>query len=306
MNMTRRILVALAAALLGHVSLASALSLRTWVSGAGGDDANPCTRTQPCRTFAAALVATAAGGAVQVIDNGSYGAATITRPVTIEGAGNIASIVWTAGNGITVNTPGANDTVVLRGLQLDGGGSGAAGIRVYAVGKLLVERCTIQNSTAHGIDFESTTASSYLLVNDSTINGNVGMGGTSSGVYLGTASNAVLDRVRIVQNGIGVQVRAGALSVRDSTLSGNSQANVKVIAVAQARAAIDGTLISDSIGGSGIAVQGFAANVWLSNSTVTGNNVGLTALSGAINSFGNNRIFANTSDGTTTTTLMQE
>jgi hypothetical protein len=227
--------------------------------------------------------------------------------VTIESAGNTAGIVWSAGNAVTINTPGANDMVVLRGLQLDGSGSAGAGIRVNAVGKLIVERCTIQNFTAHGIDFESTTIPSFLLVNDTTIDGNLGLSGTSSGVYLATTSvNAVLDRVRIVQNGIGVQVRAGAVSVRDSAISANSQANVKVIAVASARVSIDGTLISDSVGGNGIAVQGFAANVWLSNSTVTGNNVGLTSLSGAINSFGNNRIFANTSDGVTTTTLPQQ
>jgi Right handed beta helix region len=305
MTMTKGVFVAIAAALLGHVSLACALASRAWVSAAIGDDVNPCTRTQPCKTFARAIVSTAADGAIEVIDNGSFGAVTITKPVTIEGAGNSVGIGWSSGNAVTVNTPGASDMVVLRGLQLDGGG--AAGIRVFAVGKLVIERCTIQNFTTHGVDFESTTSPSYLLVSDTTINGNIGMSGTSSGVYIAAASvNAVLDRVRIVQNGIGLQVRAGAVSVRDSAISGNSQANVKVIAVGAAHVAIDGTLISDSVGGNGIAVQGFAANVWLSNSTVTGNNVGLSTLSGAINSFGNNRIFANTSDGVTTTTLPQQ
>jgi len=34
---------------------------RTWVSGVG-DDANPCSRTAPCKTFAGAISKTAAGG----------------------------------------------------------------------------------------------------------------------------------------------------------------------------------------------------------------------------------------------------
>src|SRR5262249_44747796 len=46
----------LASALLALVfmSPAYAQATRTWVSGVG-DDANPCSRTAPCKTFAAAL-----------------------------------------------------------------------------------------------------------------------------------------------------------------------------------------------------------------------------------------------------------
>ena len=289
-----------------HATGASTLSTRTWVS-AVGDDTYPCTRAQPCRTFPAAFAVTASGGTVDVLDFGSFGGITINKPITIEATGAQGGIGVSAGNGITINTSGANDTVVLRGLSLDGLGSAAAGIRVYAVGKLVIERCTIQNFTTHGLDYESTTSPSYLLISDSTINANVGMNGTSSGLYLTTSfANAVLDRVRIVHNGIGVQVRAGAASMRDSAISGNSQANVKVVAAGTARVAIDGTLVSDSVGGTGIAAQGFGANVWLSNSTVTGNNTGLSVLSGSINSFGNNRIFGNMFDGSVTTTPMQQ
>jgi hypothetical protein len=41
-------------------TLASAQATRTWVSGVG-DDANPCSRTAPCKTFAGAISKTAAG-----------------------------------------------------------------------------------------------------------------------------------------------------------------------------------------------------------------------------------------------------
>ncbi|MGH7487553.1 MAG: right-handed parallel beta-helix repeat-containing protein, partial [bacterium] len=35
-------------------SVAHAQATRTWVSGVG-DDANPCSRTAPCKTFAGAI-----------------------------------------------------------------------------------------------------------------------------------------------------------------------------------------------------------------------------------------------------------
>ena len=44
-------------------SLALAQASRTWVSGVG-DDANPCSRTAPCKTFAGAISKTAAGGEI--------------------------------------------------------------------------------------------------------------------------------------------------------------------------------------------------------------------------------------------------
>src|SRR5688572_27930911 len=91
---------------------AQAQATRTWVSGVG-DDVNPCSRTAPCKTFAGAISKTAAGGEINCLDPGGFGAVTITKSITIscpytEG-GTLA-----AGNGITVNA-GANDVIILRG-----------------------------------------------------------------------------------------------------------------------------------------------------------------------------------------------
>lgn len=63
----------LSAAFLGILPMASpasAQATRTWVSGVG-DDANPCSRTAPCKTFAGAISKTAAGGEINVIDAGA-------------------------------------------------------------------------------------------------------------------------------------------------------------------------------------------------------------------------------------------
>src|SRR2546427_4341378 len=69
---------------------------RTWVSGVG-DDANPCSRTAPCKTFAGAISKTAVGGEINALDPGGFGIVTITKSITIKGRGVLASILvsWT-------------------------------------------------------------------------------------------------------------------------------------------------------------------------------------------------------------------
>src|SRR6185295_8058405 len=67
-------------------SLAQAQATRTWVSGVG-DDANPCSRTAPCKTFAGAISKTATGGYINVLDPGGFGGVTITKSITIDGSG---------------------------------------------------------------------------------------------------------------------------------------------------------------------------------------------------------------------------
>src|SRR6201984_3508840 len=84
-------------------SAAQAQASRTWVSGVG-DDANPCSRTAPCKTFAGAISKTAAGGEIDALDPAGYGAVTITKGITIDGGGGqVASVLAAGTNGIIVN-----------------------------------------------------------------------------------------------------------------------------------------------------------------------------------------------------------
>ena len=101
------------------VAPANAQATRTWVSGVG-DDANPCSRTAPCKTFAGAISKTAAGGEISVLDPGGFGAVTITKSISIvnDDSGE-AGILASGTNGIIVNAA-ATDVVVLRGLVIDG------------------------------------------------------------------------------------------------------------------------------------------------------------------------------------------
>ena len=71
----RRILLSLAAVatvLSLGAGAAQAQATRTWVSGVG-DDANPCSRTAPCKTFPGAISKTAAGGEINCLDPGGFG-----------------------------------------------------------------------------------------------------------------------------------------------------------------------------------------------------------------------------------------
>ena len=57
-------------------------SVQTFVSATLGSDSNPCARSSPCLTFAAALAQTA-GGEIVVLDPGDFGPVIITKALTI-------------------------------------------------------------------------------------------------------------------------------------------------------------------------------------------------------------------------------
>src|SRR3954465_10300169 len=93
---------------------ASAQATRTWVSGVG-DDANPCSRTAPCKTFAGAISKTAAGGEINCLDPGGFGGVTITKALAIKCHYTEGGVLVAGTNAIVVNA-GVNDKVTLAGL----------------------------------------------------------------------------------------------------------------------------------------------------------------------------------------------
>src|SRR5262245_45938397 len=103
-------------------SLVQAQATRTWVSGVG-DDANPCSRTAPCKTFAGAISKTAAGGEINCLDPAGYGAVTITKSLTIDCHYTEGGILASTVNGIIINAT-STSKIVLRGLDINGDGQG--------------------------------------------------------------------------------------------------------------------------------------------------------------------------------------
>jgi hypothetical protein len=214
--------LSLAAILLTAALPTQAQMVHTWVSGTG-DDTNPCSRSAPCRTFAAALALTTSGGVISAADPGEYGGVVITQAVTISAEGFEADVLVSGTNGIVV-AAGPSDIVILRGLNLEGLGTGLDGIRFLSGAALYVERCTINNFTNFALDFipgapsNPSPAALRLLVKDSVFHnngsGSGGSGTTGGGVVVAPAAGyiaqAELSNVRLERNIMGVRSQSGA------------------------------------------------------------------------------------------------
>jgi parallel beta helix pectate lyase-like protein len=304
-RLVRRTLT-LALALVGGTSLAEAQATRTWVSGVG-DDANPCSRTAPCKTFAGAISKTAAGGEINALDPGGFGTVTITKSISIVSEGSLAGILAAGVNGVIVNAA-ATDVVVLRGLDINGAGTGLNGVRFLAGGSLFVENCTIYGFTGKGIDAQPSTAG-QLFVTDTIIRDNRGPNG--GGIVLTPTLTgslaATLERVRLERNRFGLRVDdRGRVTIRDSVASGNNTNGFLVSSAGGlALLTLENSLASDNVN-NGISAQGANATVRMSNVVVTGNGTGLSSGGAAIVSFGNNRVLGNGIDGAPTQTIGQQ
>ena len=218
---------------LGYISLVLLMSLvaasafaqatRTWVSGVG-DDANPCSRTAPCKTFAGAISKTASGGIIDALDPGGYGAVTITKPMTIEGNGTLASILSSGVQGVIVNiTSGTNRDVVLRNILIDGSGVtlGTNGINFIAGDSLTVEDCYITKYSTTGILFQPNTAAKLTVRRTGIYLAMIGIRSVGIGVS-GFASTTV-DDSEVSKNVTGIQGdEKSKTTVRNSYANGNS------------------------------------------------------------------------------------
>lgn len=289
------------ALLAGVHSAAHAQATRTWVSGVG-DDANPCSRTAPCKTFAGAISKTAAGGIIDALDPAGYGAVTITKSIQIESVGNIASALVSGTNGIVINA-GPTDTVSLRGLSINGIGAGLSGIRLLRAGKLIVENTNIDGFTQNGIDVVPT-ANAQVSLRNVTVTGS---GNAAVWVFPTAGTTTIeLDNVNLSNGKYGLYVVSGRASLKNSVVSANSSHGVCASSNGTpVRIGVDDSLVSDNAG-VGIRSVGAASSIYVSRTNVTGNTTGLGPLTGALVSYGNNRIFENTTNGSFSTTLMEQ
>jgi hypothetical protein len=282
---SRILMVALATAgmTVGYATPASAQATRTWVSGQG-DDVNPCSRTAPCKTFAGAISKTAAGGEINCLDPGGFGAVTITKSMTIDchytEGGALAG-----GNGISVNDGGTatpnTSVVVLRGLDIFGVNPPTNGVRFIAGAALHIEDSVIRRFNAvnsYGVSFQPAGVANLYITN-TTITSN-GSGATGGGVLVKPTGSGV---ARGVLNNVRVQNNAGTGMLVDSV------GNTGGIALT-----IDHTQVSGT-GGNGLrGVGGASINIMVTNSIVANNaNSGVSADSAVTMRVGNTTITGN-------------
>src|SRR5437588_2533649 len=140
---------ALALGVLALAPVAFGEATRTWVSGVG-DDANPCSRTAPCKTFAGAISKTAVKGEINALDPGGFGGVTITKAITISGDHTEAGVLVSGTNAIVINAP-ATDSVQLRNLDVNGLGTGLDGIKFIGGKSLTVVNTHVYGFTGTGI-----------------------------------------------------------------------------------------------------------------------------------------------------------
>jgi hypothetical protein len=169
-----------AALVVGFSTVAHAQATRTWVSGVG-DDANPCSRTAPCKTFAGAISKTAPCGEISVLDPGGFGAVTITKAITLNGTGTLAGILSALANAAVIVNAQPADTVVIRDISMNGACSGVNGVRFIGGKTLVIDHCWISNLTTRGIDVAKTADATQLKVfNTDITNVNTAIGASTT------------------------------------------------------------------------------------------------------------------------------
>jgi hypothetical protein len=270
---------------------AQAQATRTWVSGVG-DDANPCSRTAPCKTFAGAISKTAAGGEIDALDPSGFGAVTITKAITIDGGeGQIGSVLVAGTNGITISA-GASDVVSLRNLSINGAipaSPGINGINFLSGGVLHIEHCVIFGFSNNGINVQpSTAANVFVLDTISRDNGGSGIfGGGSSSIHV------TIDKSRFVGNVVGVFASdSTTIAVKDSDASGNSWVGFSASANGtNAELDIVNSLAANNFYGIQSGGGGGTGVVHIGGVALVGNAAGgmVVEQNGSIVSFGNNQ-----------------
>ncbi len=284
-------LLVVALLVLALSSIASAQATRTWVSGVG-DDANPCSRTAPCKTFAGAISKTAVNGEIDCLDPGGFGAVTITKSITINCDVGTGGILPGVTNAININAAGS--TVTLRALDLQGVGQGINGVNVIAASVVHLVDMNIYSFTGSGVNV-NVSATVFVTLEDVRIhecpNGIVTNGsgagaveGDFNRVSIWNSSGSGL----LAQNGSRLQVHnssffANGVGVNQNNLTGNGS----IVTVAGSGFFGNSTALQ-SITNASI---GATANVFTQNGTV------FNTAGGSISSAGDNALNQNSATG---------
>lgn len=292
--------VAIAIFTLAFASMAQAQASRTWVSGVG-DDANPCSRTAPCKTWAGAISKTAACGEIDALDPGGYGAVTITKSITLDGTGTFASILASLVTGITVNAA-ATDVITIRGISINGFCNGLRAMNILQAKTVNVEDCVMFRFAGPGI---LVNESSDLALN---IKNTVIRDNTGAGLDLNTSSASAqvkvsLYEVSLTGNNHGLHAKNNTRVIARSCVFSNNTTNG---VFADATTQVATVRVWDSIistnGGNGVRagnVGGAGSGVELGQNQIN-NNVGngvLIGTGGVVETFTNNSIRGNGTDG---------
>jgi hypothetical protein len=294
------------------IAPANAQATRTWISGVG-DNVNPCSRTAPCLTWAGAISKTAAGGEIDALDPGDFGAVTITKSMTLDGGGGQVALVLVSGtSGITISANQSSDVVILRNLRFNGlvnaGNASPIGINILSAARVSLENDDITgfstgaagsggvviapSSGTMTVNIENTAAYNNhvgvlskptggavanVTIEHSYFDNNLGGGIRIDGTYgSGTSNVAITDSSMSLNNGNGI-----------NAISGPGTTNTHLLRDVMANNAQSG-VEADAAGGGGGGATVTVGNSILSHNVVGAwNNPGNAA---TLLSFGNNQV----------------
>ena len=283
---------------------ASAQVARVFLAGTGNDAGDCSNQATPCRSLQGAVTQCPVNGEIIILDNGGYGSANITKSLTVNASAGIVAFIART---ITVNIA-ATDKVVLRGLSMNGAVFGDAdGIAFTRGGTLVIENSVIGGFTTAGIN--QSAAGSNLIVNNCEFRNNV------DGVLLGTTSdtnsNIFIENSRFKDNIGGLIANGGtaSISIGNSVFADNSL-GVYAFSSVQTRPVliiVDTCTIANN--NTGTQAEVFApgiATIDVTNSTINHNANGISTFGtgAAIQSYGSNRLLANTNNSTFSGTVL--
>jgi hypothetical protein len=297
-------ILAIAIFMFAFASLAQAQASRTWVSGVG-DDANPCSRTAPCKTWAGAISKTAPCGEIDALDPGGFGAVTITKSITLDGTGTLASILGSAGNAININAQ-PTDVITIRALSINGNCTGGVGIHIIQAKAVNVEDTVIFRFTSHGID-DVDNDGLALNVRNTVIRDNGGDGSNLNSTG-GLSQLVKADFVHTSMNGNtnGLHARGGTrVTARNCNFDNNSANGVFVDGAVGGSLAVARIWVSDISGNGSVGVLvGLASNTGTSHAEIAQNQIDhnvsngvLISTGGSVETYSNNSIVGNSIDG---------
>ena len=281
-------ILAIAVFMFAFASFAQAQASRTWVSGVG-DDANPCSRTAPCKTFAGAISKTANFGEIDALDPGGFGAVTITKNITIDGC-CMTSILAAGVPAIIIN--GAGVIVNIRNLSIQGSSAtspGTDGIRFLQGLELTTENVVINGFSTAGINIPSSTQSNLLHLRNTIIrNCGTGVNITNSASNTTAMEFDGVSFLRSATNGINAG-NGAAGSITRSVIATNGASGIKASSGTAAFSVNETTVADNSTGISTVA----SSHVRIARCLITGNSNAF-GLGGAVDTGGNNTIMGNT------------
>ena len=233
---------------------------------------------------------------------------TITKSITIDGAGTQASILALNVNGIIINGPSI--TVNLRNLSINGAnGTTGNGIRILQASGVNIDNVTLMNfagtgTNGRGVTIETSTNGVRVNVSNSLIynleNHGIHSAPTGGSVIL-VVDNSSISRGALAAIDL---FQLTTASISRSALTNNRNAAAVRLELSNNIATISDSVLANNAAGITNATAGQTPSVFLYGNTITGNSVAaLQNGSGTVTSLGNNIIRGNAGNQAPTTTI---